>query len=64
MAEDRLQFLLDEYNTTTSIKSGKQLYLYLKLKSKIPNHMSWTVKMWHFGKDAIIIYSDEKFDMS
>jgi len=26
--------------------------------------MSWTVKMWHFGKDALTGYSGEKFDMS
>ena len=25
--------------------------------------MSWIVKMWHFGKDASICYSCEKFDM-
>ena len=26
--------------------------------------MSWKVKMWHFGKDSLAIYSDEKFDIS
>jgi hypothetical protein len=26
--------------------------------------MSWMVKMWHFGKDALTSYSGEKFDMS
>ena len=30
----------------------------------MPNHMSWIVKMWHFGKDALTSYSGEKFDMS
>ncbi len=60
--EDRLQLLVSEYNTT-SIQSGKQ-YLSLKLNSKIPDHMNWTVKMWHFGRDALTIYSGEKFDMS
>jgi hypothetical protein len=25
--------------------------------------MSWTVKMWHFGQDALTSYSGEKFDM-
>jgi hypothetical protein len=34
------------------------------LNSKIPDHMNWTVKMWHFGRDAIISYSGEKFDTS
>jgi hypothetical protein len=61
--EDRLQLLVSEYNAT-SIQSGRQQYLSLKLKSKIPNHMSWIVKMWHFGKDALTRYSGEKFDMS
>ena len=53
---------MDEYNTT-SIQSGRQQYLSLKLNSKIPNHMSWIVKMWHFGQDALTSYSGEKFDM-
>ena len=26
--------------------------------------MSWKVKMQHFGKDSLAIYSDEKFDIS
>src|SRR4051794_16169019 len=60
--EDRLQLLVNEYNEA-SIQSGRQL-LSLKLNSKIPNHMSWTVKMWHFGQDALTSYSDQKFDMS
>lgn len=40
-AEDRLQILVSKYNAT-SIQSGKQQYLSLKLNSKIPKHMSWT----------------------
>lgn len=27
----------------------------------IPHHMGWTVTMWHFGADASITYSGEKF---
>jgi len=61
--EDRLQLLVSEFNSA-SIQSGRQQYLSLKLNSKIPNHMSWMVKMWHFGKDALTSYSGEKFDMS
>jgi hypothetical protein len=61
--EDRLQLLVDEHNAA-SVQSGKQQYLSLKLNSKISNRMSWTVKKWHFGKDARISYSGEKFDMS
>lgn len=26
--------------------------------------MSWIVKMWHFGQDALTSCSDEKFDIS
>ena len=26
--------------------------------------MSWIVKMWHFGQDALTSYSGEKFDIS
>ena len=25
--------------------------------------MSWTVKVWHFGQDALTSYSGQKFDM-
>jgi hypothetical protein len=61
--EDRLQLLVSEYNTT-SIQSGRQQYLSLKLNSKIRNHMFRIVKMWHFGQDALLTsYSGEKFDM-
>jgi len=62
--EGRLQMMVNEYNTN-SIQSGRQQqYLSLKLNSKIPNHMSWIVKMWHFGQDALLTsYSGEKFDM-
>src|SRR4051812_47505883 len=60
--EDRLQLTVNEYNAAC-VQSGKQ-YLSLNLNSRIPNHMSWTVKMWHFGKDALTSYSGEKFDIS
>jgi len=53
--EDRPQLLVDEYNAA-SIQCGRQQYLYLKLDSKIPNPISWTVKMWYFGLDALISY--------
>ena len=60
--EDRPQLLVDEYNAA-SIQYRRQQYLSLKLESKIPNHMSWIVKMWHFGRDALTSYSGEKFDI-
>ena len=50
-----------KYNTT-NIQSGRQQYLSLKLNSQIPNQMSWIVKMWHFGQDALTTYSGEKFN--
>src|SRR3954463_6127500 len=61
--EDRLQILVDEYNST-SIQSGRQQYMSLKLNSKISNHMSWTVKMWHFGQDVLTSYSGDKFEIT
>jgi hypothetical protein len=27
----------------------------------VPDHMSWTVTLWHFGVDALITYTQEKF---
>jgi hypothetical protein len=54
--EDRLQIIIDEYNTS-SVQSGRQKYLFLIRNSNMPNHMSWTVKMWHFGLDALTRYS-------
>jgi len=61
--EDRLQLLVSEYNAA-SIQNGRQQYLSLKLCNKIPKHTSWTVKMWHFGKNALTSYSGQKFDIS
>ncbi|HEY7081673.1 MAG TPA: hypothetical protein VH500_18425 [Nitrososphaeraceae archaeon] len=29
--------------------------------SRIPDHMTWIVTMWHFGRDALIEYKGEKF---
>jgi hypothetical protein len=59
--EEILQLLVNEYNVGCA-QNGRQ-YLSLIRNSKIPNHMSWTVKMWHFGKDSLIGYSGEKFEM-
>ena len=32
-----------------------------KVSPSIPDHMTWTVTMWHFGADALITYEGEKF---
>lgn len=58
--EERLQWLVNEHNNTI-LQNGEQQYLSLKINSKIPNHMSWIVTMWHFGRDALVEYSGEKF---
>ena len=60
--EDRLQLIVSEY-TTASVQNGRQ-YLSLKINNTIPKYMSWAVKMWHFGQDALTRYSGQKFDMS
>ena len=60
--KDRLQLLVSKYNEA-SVQSGKQQYLFLIRNSNMPNHMSWTIKMWHFGKDALTSYSGEKFEI-
>jgi hypothetical protein len=31
------------------------------LNPAVPDHMTWTVTMWHFGADALITYEGEKF---
>jgi len=53
--------LVDQFNNT-NIQSGKQ-YLSLILNSKVPNHLNWIVKMWHFGKNSLTGYSGEKFEI-
>jgi hypothetical protein len=30
----------------------------------IPNHMTWTVTMWHFGADSSILYKGKSFHAS
>lgn len=30
----------------------------------IPDHMTWTVTMWHFGADSSILYKGESFHVS
>ncbi|MFZ0326760.1 MAG: hypothetical protein WBQ25_01380 [Nitrososphaeraceae archaeon] len=38
--------------------------LSLSLSSSIPDHDSWTVTMWHFGKDSYKEYTGEKFEVA
>src|SRR3954468_4099614 len=60
----QLQLLVNGYNEASIQNGRQQQYLSLKLNSKIPNHMSWTVKMWHFGQDALTSYSGQKFEIT
>ena len=32
-------------------------------KHRIPDHMSWTVTMWHFGQDSLTGYSGQMFEV-
>ncbi len=34
---------------------------YQNSSSTVPDHMTWIVTMWHFGRDALIEYKGEKF---
>jgi hypothetical protein len=29
----------------------------------MPNHETWIVTMWHFGKDSLTGYTDERFEI-
>ena len=60
----QLQLLVNGYNEASIQNGRQQQYLSLKLNSKIPNHMSWTAKMWHFGQDTLTGYSGEKFKIT
>ena len=35
-----------------------------RLSGAIPPHSTWLVTMWHFGADALIEYSGEKFSVT
>ena len=59
---ERLQMVVDEYlywNLEPNILSSA-----LVCKGPIPNCMTWTGNMWHFGQDSLTSYSGEMFDMS
>jgi hypothetical protein len=60
--EERLQRVIDEYlklNLRSNIASSS-----LEAKCPIPDHMSWTVTMWHFGRDSLIAYRGEMFEIT
>lgn len=60
--EERLQRVIDEYlklNLRSNIASSS-----LEAKYSIPDHMSWTVTMWHFGRDSLVTYRGEMFEIT
>jgi len=60
----QLQLLVNGYNEASIQNGRQQQYLSLKLNSRIPIHMSWIVKIWHFGQDTLTGYSGEKFKIT
>ena len=48
---DRLQRLVDDSGNSSPL-------------TIIPNHMTWTVTMWHFGADSSILYKGKSFHVS
>ena len=61
--EERLSRLVegpqDAYDFTVICDNPSQIKN--RLSSAIPPHSTWLVTMWHFGADALIEYSGEKF---
>ena len=54
--EERLAYYMEQ--------SRLLLGLGAKEYPTIPNHMTWMVKMWHFGADGLKEYSGEKFHIA
>jgi hypothetical protein len=49
IVRERLSMVIEECKKTTDT-----------FNPAIPDHMTWTVTMWHFGADALITYEGEK----
>lgn len=60
--EDRLQFVVDEY-VRANLKSYQRSDS-LITKGPIPNCLTWTATMWHFGRDSLTTYTGEMFEIS
>lgn len=62
--EEKLHLLVnDDYVNGSIRKIGIKQYLYLKTQYHNTTFMSWTVKMWQFGKYSLAGYSGEKFEI-
>jgi hypothetical protein len=67
VVEDRLSRLADGSNVgkdSTRTGSDNSLYDRHRRVGIIPLHSEWIVTMWHFGADASIEYSGEKFTVT
>lgn len=60
--EERLQREIDGYYNER-LNDGKG-YDQEHYKCFVPNHMSWIVTMWHFGKDSTPGFSGNTFDIT
>ncbi len=58
--EERLQSAVDDY-ISRQLNSRK---ISGAAKLAIPNHLSWVITMWHFGRDSLTGYSGEKFEIT
>ncbi len=55
--EERLQrVMIDVYSSKSTSNNSAHIH-------NIPNHMSWIVTMWHFGRDSLTGYTGEMFEI-
>lgn len=59
-AEERLQGIINEYEKTTAPQYNTDR----NSSVEIPNHMSWIIKMWHFGYDSEPRLNGDKFEIT
>jgi hypothetical protein len=53
VARERLSHIIE---SCTNYRNSKS--------TSVPDHMTWIVSMWHFGRDALIEYKGAKFHTS
>jgi len=53
VARERLSHIIE---SCTNYRNSKS--------TSVPDHMTWIVTMWHFGRDALIEYKGAKFHTS
>jgi hypothetical protein len=65
--EERLCRLIDGCNDNgddSVTKAGKASGSSVERKLLVPEHSSWFVTMWHFGRDSITEYTGDKFSQT